>query len=304
MQVLKTTKKQRLDRVTFAPDGSQLAAAGEEGVYLWTLGGARAPLKFGGGPLPPLHLGSGFAWGVGFVIGADCLVVSTGLGGTVVHRLASGTDHKVEIPFPARTVTPSPTAPLVLLTQSGAYGRTTCIEVTAEGAARVRWQEEASGFECDPAFAPSGEWFGVLARRDGWQFVLARPDTGDELRAVPTPYYAATSPVINPRGDRAVSADAAKLLVVDLSGDPPAHRTLPSGGRKYFTGVAFHPSGRYLAATNNDATVRLYDTETWRVVRSFAWEAGRLRSVAFSPDGMLAAAGSDTGKVVVWDVDL
>jgi hypothetical protein len=29
-----------------------------------------------------------------------------------------------------------------------------------------------------------------------------------------------------------------------------------------------------------------------------------MRSVAFSPDALLAAAGSDTGKVVFWDVDV
>src|SRR5207253_1850182 len=33
-------------------------------------------------------------------------------------------------------------------------------------------------------------------------------------------------------------------------------------------------------------------------------EVRKMRSIAFSPDGALAAAGSDTGKVVVWDVDL
>lgn len=68
--------------------------------------------------------------------------------------------------------------------------------------------------------------------------------------------------------------------------------------------LAFHPSGRYLAATSNDATVKLYDTSNWQVARTFTWDIGRMRSVAFSPDGTLAAAGSDSGKIVVWDVDV
>jgi WD40 repeat protein len=72
---------------------------------------------------------------------------------------------------------------------------------------------------------------------------------------------------------------------------------------KAFTGLAFHPSGRFLAATSNDATVKFYDTATWKVAEAYDWEIGRLRSVAFSPDGMLAAAGGDKGKIVVWDVD-
>jgi WD40 repeat protein len=71
-----------------------------------------------------------------------------------------------------------------------------------------------------------------------------------------------------------------------------------------FTGLAFHPSGRYLAATNNDETVKLYDTQSWELAKTYTWDIGRMRSIAFSPDGTLAAAGSDTGKVVVWDVDL
>jgi hypothetical protein len=39
------------------------------------------------------------------------------------------------------------------------------------------------------------------------------------------------------------------------------------------------------------------------VVATFDWGLGPLRAVAFSPDDMLAAAGSATGTVV-WDVDL
>jgi WD40 repeat protein len=74
--------------------------------------------------------------------------------------------------------------------------------------------------------------------------------------------------------------------------------------RKDFTGLAFHPSGRFLAATSNDNTVKLYDVQTWKLAHAFDWEIGRLRSVAFSPDGTLAAAGGDNGKIVVWDFDL
>ncbi len=76
-----------------------------------------------------------------------------------------------------------------------------------------------------------------------------------------------------------------------------------ASGRRELTCIAFHPSGRFLAATSNDETVKLYDTDTWQIAKTYAWNIGRLRSVAFSPDGMLAAVGSDTGRIVVWDVD-
>ena len=80
--------------------------------------------------------------------------------------------------------------------------------------------------------------------------------------------------------------------------------TVSNDGRKHFTDIAFHPCGRYLAATSNDETVKLYSTATWQEAKRFTWEIGKMRSIAFSPDGTLAAAGSDIGKVVVWDVDV
>jgi WD40 repeat protein len=92
------------------------------------------------------------------------------------------------------------------------------------------------------------------------------------------------------------------LFVVADPSQPP--RGVKNESKKHFTGIAFHPSGRYLAATSNDETVKLYDTATWEVAKTFTWNIGRMRSIAFSPDGTLAAAGSDRGKVVVWDVDL
>lgn len=74
-------------------------------------------------------------------------------------------------------------------------------------------------------------------------------------------------------------------------------------GRRYFTAIAFHPSGCFLAAANNDNTIQYFDTSNWKQTHSFIWDIGRMRSLAFSPNGCLAAAGSDNGNVVIWDVE-
>jgi WD40 repeat protein len=93
-----------------------------------------------------------------------------------------------------------------------------------------------------------------------------------------------------------------KVLVFDTSTDAEP-RIIHNDVRRHFTGIAFHPFGRWLAAASNDETVKFYDTESWQVAKTFGFRIGRMRSVAFSPDGTLAAAGSDTGQVVLWDVD-
>ncbi|MFO0805284.1 MAG: WD40 repeat domain-containing protein [Gemmataceae bacterium] len=94
-----------------------------------------------------------------------------------------------------------------------------------------------------------------------------------------------------------------QLRIWDLNrlAEPPRERN--SGSKKIFTDVAFHPSSRWLAATSTDETVRFYETETWSVCRTFSWNLGKMVGIAFSPDGALAAAGSDTGRIVIWDVE-
>lgn len=83
---------------------------------------------------------------------------------------------------------------------------------------------------------------------------------------------------------------------------PP--RVLTNDSKKQITDFAFHPGGRHLATVSNDRGVIFWDTETWRPTKSFDWHEGRMRSLAFSPDGLVAAAGSDTGHVVLFDVEL
>jgi WD40 repeat protein/uncharacterized caspase-like protein len=77
------------------------------------------------------------------------------------------------------------------------------------------------------------------------------------------------------------------------------------------TAMRFSPDGRLLATYSGmfSGQVKLWDVSTGRELRTLAADAGGaefvsggVRSVAFSRDGRLVAAGSDDGSTKVWDV--
>ncbi|HKB36095.1 MAG TPA: hypothetical protein VKD72_06550, partial [Gemmataceae bacterium] len=78
---------------------------------------------------------------------------------------------------------------------------------------------------------------------------------------------------------------------------------VPRPGRANFNGLAVHPSGKFFVTAAGDGRARYWDAGTLKQRRALHWEIGKLHSVAFSPDGMLAAAGGAKGQIVVWDVD-
>ncbi len=137
--------------------------------------------------------------------------------------------------------------------------------------------------------------------------VLAQWRTLADLAPVgtPLPLTSATSAVRFAVEDcRLVAIAGPSLFSYDLvrPAKPPVKKV--SGvNRKHFTGIAVHPDGRRVLATCNDETVREYDAVTLQELRAYGWKVGRLRCVAIAPDGLTAAAGSDTGKVVVWDLE-
>jgi WD40 repeat protein len=143
---------------------------------------------------------------------------------------------------------------------------------------------------------------------DGHQYwlIIRNSENGEVLQEVRVPEdeYPSDEIVVSPDGLWIGYSEHDTLLVRESVGDWRIIARVSNSTGKWFTDLAFHPSGRFLAATSNDTMVKLYDTASWQEARTFTWNIGRLRSVAFSPDGLLAAAGSDTGKIVVWDVDV
>lgn len=155
------------------------------------------------------------------------------------------------------------------------------------------------------AFASAEEVYGPNRSNFRYRVAIRAWDDGRLLRALPRGSLGYGDCIFgSPHSTALVIQDGIwlRLYATDEPDAPP--RQIRNDGRKHFTGVAFYPGGRFFAATSNDTTVKLFDATSLEVVRTFTWDIGRLRSVAFSPDGALAAAGSDSGKVVVWDVDL
>jgi WD40 repeat protein len=92
-------------------------------------------------------------------------------------------------------------------------------------------------------------------------------------------------------------ASASKIRVLEL----PTLRPVSAFSRTYPQSLAFSPDGVTLASGHWDAVV-LWDTHSGKSVGMLNGFGRYVRGLAFSKDGALIAAGTDTGDVQVWDV--
>jgi|CXWL01.1.fsa_nt_gi WD40 repeat protein len=67
--------------------------------------------------------------------------------------------------------------------------------------------------------------------------------------------------------------------------------------------VAVSPDGSYVASTGRDGSVKLWDSQGLKPLRSMVGHTAAAWGVAFSPDGGTLASGSSDGTVRVWSAD-
>ena len=306
-------RKQRVETVRFSPNAELLLSAGN-GSWLdvWSLDTATAVSRH-------FETTSSYAWVINaaFVANGTAVIATCGVDGLKCHaivpesplrtasRVAQGSLWGLAItPDEHRIVT---STGCLFVDSPGKRGYEGWLR-SENGEYRSDWFVERRGIG-PPTFTPDGEHFVATETTeiDGRSVVTVvrrEANTGQRLDGYPYPDTTRAGLLFSPTGELLVARSQMRLLIWTSGELSAAPKKLLNSNRKHFTDFAFHPSGSYLAATSNDATVKLYDTTTWEVARTFTWDIGRMRSVAFSPDGTLAAAGSDTGKVVVWDVDV
>jgi WD40 repeat protein len=148
-------------------------------------------------------------------------------------------------------------------------------------------------------FTSGGERFITL---ENGQVVVRETESGLAVARCKYPSHYVNSWAVSPDGSRFAVMGYDKLYLWDTATWGAPRRV--TGLNRWINSMAFHPTRPILlTAQNLLSLVKFLDADTGKPVRKFDWKLGHVGPVAFSPDGALAAAGSKTGQIVVWDVD-
>jgi WD40 repeat protein len=296
--------KTRVDTLRFSPDGQYLAAPVGTGVQVW-----HDPVR---NRQPTVVSSVLSAWVVEFLPGNKLFL---GTAWTIRPGLPLMRRHFVRDLVSEEEVdldvdchiglgcwcVPTPDGQRVLVVHERTGGGAATLSVRSiDSPATPLWSATILWPGSAPVFLSGGSHF-VLFQKST---IFVRETATGKVEVTVPRKPACQHPVASRDSQMFAGRSRTQAVVFRLDDRKAPPVVLKNESRREVTGLAFHPSGRYLAVTSNDATVKLYDTTTWNVAKVFTWEIGRMRSVAFSHDGMLAAAGGDIGQILVWDFDL
>jgi WD40 repeat protein len=291
VRLLTLTKTATVNCLASSPDGTRLAAGGHRAnVRVWGVASGR----------PQFNLkGTKDHTFVGFAADPDRLVVSKHNTPPVLWDLPAQTSRPLGPAPPAycfdTAVSPDGTR------VARAEGRVLCRDA-ADG--RTVWQTdwvERSDIHPLVRFAAVGSRLVVIDKH----VTVRDAATGEEVGGFDLTfrkYASVNAAAVSPDGRWLALRGPDGVQVHDTAG---GRRVFEEPALAYGYALAFTPDGARLAAGSygRDGGVHFWDVGSWRRGSSLDPGIGGVKSLAFSADGLLGAAGGFRGGIAVWDLD-
>ena len=103
-----------------------------------------------------------------------------------------------------------------------------------------------------------------------------------------------------------------KQSILDINGGAPAIPTrYPDGTRQGNGSIAFSPDSKLLAISSGSPTLAIWNIDTHKLQQNLQTDTAThaivglvvpINTLAFSPDGQLLAAGYESGKIRIWNI--
>ncbi|MBQ2387231.1 MAG: hypothetical protein II300_08135, partial [Bacteroidales bacterium] len=70
----------------------------------------------------------------------------------------------------------------------------------------------------------------------------------------------------------------------------------------FVNSVAYSPDGTKIISGSDDGTIKIWDANTGKYLKTLEGHSDWVNSVAYSPDGTKIISGSDDGTIKIWGI--
>ena len=179
------------------------------------------------------------------------------------------------------------------LLASGNLSGTICIWDTGTGQLQTNWKTTTPGIVSAVEFSPDGR---ILATSAGSTIALWDVSTGRLVRDLGG-HTPANALAFHPTAPRLYSAGFGVIKEWDLG-----ERTLIDDANAPVEAIAVSPNGKWLVSGSKDGKMRIYDSVSANLLRTWDAHTEYISTIAFSPNSETVASGSLDKTIKMWRV--